>query len=163
MCRVLASSAAILLCLLPLHERRGGGWRALARPHAHRHTLFWHHLLALFANAGVCAPTPTPTRAAEPPLYNNITLYTPIAGTDRYLARRKKRTSLDQLASLLAAKGLDTVVRVEAAPAELLRLSSCSDEAQYIDDVELEDGMQLAVVVEDGSPYDELSKARCRF
>ena len=96
------------------------------------------------------------TRAAESLLYNNITVYIPKAGTDRYVVRHKKHATLKQLASRLTAKGFELVMKVESAPAELL---TCSDEAQDIDEVELEDGMQLAVVVDAPFlPYDETSK-----
>jgi hypothetical protein len=89
---------------------------------------------------------------------NNITLYTPVVDTGAYFKRRMKRGTHKQLTDKLAASGYDTVAEVDGAPAHLLQLSSCPD-AKDIGEVELQDGIQLAVVVTAPlGPFDQLAR-----
>ncbi|KAL6764243.1 hypothetical protein V8C86DRAFT_2478341 [Haematococcus lacustris] len=81
----------------------------------------------------------------ENKLYRDITLYTPW-GRDGYLQRNLKLTTRKQLAAKLSAKGDDMVAIVDSMPLQLLGLEY--KDAQHVDDVELADGMQLAVVVD---------------
>ncbi|KAJ9524368.1 hypothetical protein QJQ45_008565 [Haematococcus lacustris] len=78
-------------------------------------------------------------------LYRDITLYTP-RGRDGYRQRNLKLTTRKQLAAKLSAKGDYMVAIVDSMPLQLLGLE-CKD-AQHVDEVELADGMQLAVVVD---------------
>ncbi|KAJ9524762.1 hypothetical protein QJQ45_024384, partial [Haematococcus lacustris] len=80
----------------------------------------------------------------ENKLYKGITLYTPW-GQDGYLQRNLKLTTRKQLAAKLRANGDDTVAIVDSMPLKLLGPEY--KYAQDVDEVELADGMQLAVVV----------------
>ncbi|KAJ9524426.1 hypothetical protein QJQ45_019392, partial [Haematococcus lacustris] len=80
----------------------------------------------------------------ENKLYRDITLYTPW-GRDGYLQRNLKLTTRKQLAAKLSAIGDNLVAVVESMPLQLLGLEY--KYAQDVDEVELADGMQLAVVV----------------
>ncbi|GFH10955.1 predicted protein [Haematococcus lacustris] len=92
----------------------------------------------------------------ESKLYSGITLYTP-RGRDSYRQRNLKFTTHTQLAAKLSAKGYDTVAIVDSMPLE--QLGPDHDGAQDVDDVELADGMQLAVVVDaDRTPLGKLAE-----
>ncbi|KAJ9524333.1 hypothetical protein QJQ45_008588 [Haematococcus lacustris] len=80
----------------------------------------------------------------ENKLYKGIILYTPW-GQDGYLQRNLKLTTRKQLAAKLRANGDDTVAIVDSMPLKLLGPEY--KYAQDVDEVELADGMQLAVVV----------------
>ena len=65
----------------------------------------------------------------------------------KYFTLHMKHATHKQLASKLANKGYDIVVKVDKEPAQLMHLYNCP-EAMDISQVELGDGMKLAVVVD---------------
>ncbi|PNH08294.1 hypothetical protein TSOC_005176, partial [Tetrabaena socialis] len=80
-----------------------------------------------------------------PRLFHDITVFVP--HSCGYLRRSFREITHEQLSTKLSAKGFDAVHLVDDKPQQLLQLRDCEHTAIDIDDVELRDGMQLAVVV----------------
>jgi len=95
-------------------------------------------------------------QAAPGHIFKNITLYTPVADTGGYFPRHLNCTK-KQLINKLGTKRFDTLVQVDSQPAQILRLGNCLTDARDVEEIELADGMKLAVVV-DGweEPLDKL-------
>jgi hypothetical protein len=88
--------------------------------------------------------------------YSRVVLYTP-RGKSGYMQRNMKQTTRNQLVSKLRNKGYDTVMIVDSMPLRLL--GPDSDKAEDIDEVELFDGVQLAVVVDvEHTPFERLDE-----
>ena len=88
----------------------------------------------------------------------DVTLYTPRGDRDEYMGRTKKQATRKQLTALIAKYASEFVAVVEREPTTLLRIANIPKEAvQFIDDVELHDGISLAVVVDPPiTPLDEM-------
>jgi hypothetical protein len=91
-------------------------------------------------------------------MVKDITLYTPLWGHDRYLSRTKKQTTRKQLVALVNKYGSEFVAVVDDQPSQLLRAETWPlDRIEIIDELELRDGMKLAVLVEGPiAPLDKL-------
>ena len=69
-----------------------------------------------------------------------------------------KLASRKQLVNKLAMHGFDLVVKVEGVPEQVLLGRSCPD-AEYIEEIELADGIQLAIVQDEVTPpLDKLAR-----
>jgi ssDNA-binding replication factor A large subunit len=88
----------------------------------------------------------------------DVTLYTPRGDSNYYMSRTKKQATRKQLAALISKYGSEFVADVQSEPEQLLRIATYPrDKIESIDDVELRDGIQLAVVVDTPiTPLDKL-------
>ncbi|KXZ49609.1 hypothetical protein GPECTOR_20g465 [Gonium pectorale] len=78
--------------------------------------------------------------------YNHVTVYLPNRSSGSgYIKRDFRKLTPNQLQKKLNQKGYFHVLPVDEQPPLLLQLADCCDRAE---DVELRDGMQLAVVVD---------------
>lgn len=83
--------------------------------------------------------------AAGPELFNNITVFVP--GRSGYVKRKYSELSKDKFITKILREGSTRVVRVNAQPSKVLVVDDCADTAVDVDDVQLQDDIQLAVVV----------------
>lgn len=83
-------------------------------------------------------------------LFNNITVFIPGSSGSGYAPRHFPKLSEKQFEMKMGRERYFRVVPVKEQPSQLLALDDCPYQAVDIDDVELQDDMQLAVVV--GAP-----------
>ena len=79
-------------------------------------------------------------------LYSEVTLYVLSQGQQRYITLKQPRTTRKQLHGIWDKGGCIYVARVDTKPAQLLIIDTCQDFTD-IGSIDLEDGIELAVVV----------------
>ncbi len=84
---------------------------------------------------------------ADPKLYNNVTVFVPDGSSSEYVKRDYRKLTKKQFTAKMGSYACRQVVPVDEKPSQLLALADCADTAVDIEDVQLQDGMQLVMVV----------------
>ncbi len=76
-----------------------------------------------------------------------------VVGSSGYAKRDYKKLTKQQFLQKMAREPCKRVVQVDEQPSQVMAVEDCADTAVDIDDVQLQDGMRLAVVanVEDST------------